>query len=333
MDPSLPYQAVLSPRPAEHLEDLLALHPTLLDEAHDNPDVLHDPRLERALLALRSRSLVPRVHRRRGARAIVPLLLRLRAPVDPGPLAAFLSKLGCGRQPGPALLRRIARRLFAPAAGAAAARRFTRPSGGRSGSFLPPPAAARCGLRHAPALWPAGGVPLLLLPPPTLRLPARRAVVCRAALARAALAMGVRAAKRTPEVLASRVARIGEEKDPAVPAAREVPPELRPPGKNRAQDEVVLERQSAYRLPSIPPARELEGTLEFYEQNPSVSLMMLILFFSMLSSYHPATNSSRVGRELFFLGAPSRSAPPPLPDPASAPRAGPFRRREDPGGK
>jgi len=72
---------------------------------------------------------------------------------------------------------------------------------------------------------------------------------------------------------------------------------------DRPQDDVVLEDEVAYRAPAVPPRRELEAPLDFYDKKASVSLTMLILF-CMPSSYRSATNSSREMTRAFFSRPP-----------------------------
>jgi hypothetical protein len=103
----------------------------------------------------------------------------------------------------------------------------------------------------------------------------------------------VRAAEGATEVVTPGVARVGDEEDPAVTAPSEKPPHLGLVPQDGAQDDVVIQYDRAHLAPAVPLRDGLEALLDFYEKKPRVSLTMLILLFSMLSSYQPATNSSR----------------------------------------
>lgn len=131
----------------------------------------------------------------------------------------------------------------------------------------------------------------------SLRFPTRRAVVGDAALRRTSPALKARAAERAAEVLPPRVAGIRDEEDPAVPTPSAIPPQLWLLPQDRAQDDVVDRDEPADLVPPMPARavrlRLRETPLDLYEKNASVSLMMLILFLTVLPSYQPAMTSSR----------------------------------------
>jgi hypothetical protein len=117
--------------------------------------------------------------------------------------------------------------------------------------------------------------------------------------------------------------RIRDEEDPAVPAPSEIPPDIPLVAKDGPQDDVVDPDEPTYIPPAVPvppvPLRLGEAPLDLYEKNARLSLMILILFFISLSSYQPATNSSRGRTRVFLtgtkapprdcLGGPGRSRP------------------------
>ncbi len=154
----------------------------------------------------------------------------------------------------------------------------------------------------------------------SLPLPHRRGVVADAALVRSPVAVKVRTAEGAAEVLTSRVARIRDEGDPAVPAPNEKLPYLRLVPQDGVKDDVVFQHEPAHLAAGVPVIIRggLKALLDFYEKKPRVSLTILILLFCMLSSYLPATNSSR-GKTKAFLSEQS-AAPAAL-----------FQNRGDPG--
>ena len=72
------------------------------------------------------------------------------------------------------------------------------------------------------------------------------------------------AAKSTAKIRARTVARIGEEEDPAVPAALEAGPQVRLGSEQRPKDEVVLQDEPADLALVMPLPAELEAAPDFY---------------------------------------------------------------------
>ena len=136
-----------------------------------------------------------------------------------------------------------------------------------------------------------------------LQLPRRRAVVADAALERAPAAVKLRAAEGATEVLTRRVARVRDKEDPAVPAPGKKPPHLGLVSQDGAQDDVVIQDELAHLATGVPVIirGRLEALLDFYEKVPRVSFTMLMLLVT-LSSYQPATNSSRGKTKAIFIG-------------------------------
>jgi hypothetical protein len=151
---------------------------------------------------------------------------------------------------------------------------------------------------------PIRGEPSLFFAPVSPQLPLRRAVEADAALGRALAAVKVRAAEGAAEILTPRVARVRDEGDPAVPAPSEKPPRLRLVSQDGVQGDVVIQHEPAHLATGVPVIIRggLEALLDFYEKKPRVSFTILILLFDMLSSYQPATNSSRGRTKAFFIG-------------------------------
>jgi hypothetical protein len=132
------------------------------------------------------------------------------------------------------------------------------------------------------------------------------------ALGRAPPAVKILAAKGAAEVFASRIARVGDEEDPAVPAPDKTPPKMRLVPQHSAQDEVVDRDESAHPALAVPvravPLGLGEAPLDLYKKWLRLSLTMLILYFVLLSSYQPATTSSRGGTRAFFYRNPTPRA-------------------------
>jgi hypothetical protein len=71
------------------------------------------------------------------------------------------------------------------------------------------------------------------------------------------------AAKGTAEIRTPSVARVGEEEDPAVPAAREASPEVGFGPQEGAQEDVALKDEPQHLALSVPVRAELEAALDF----------------------------------------------------------------------
>jgi hypothetical protein len=112
--------------------------------------------------------------------------------------------------------------------------------------------------------------------------------------------MSIPAAEGTAEIRTPPVARVSEEKDPAVPAALQAGPQVRFGLQEGAQDDVVLQDKAEHLALSVPVRPGLEAALDFYDKKPRLWLTIL-MFLCMLSSYRPATTSSRYD-ESFFVG-------------------------------
>ena len=112
-------------------------------------------------------------------------------------------------------------------------------------------------------------------------------------------AIGLAAAERAAQVLPASISRVGDEKNPAVPAPAQARPHVRLPPEHGAHHEVVLQDQGAYLATAIPVAAKLKSRLDSYSEKPRVSLTMLMLLFCMSSSYRMARAMSRVRRGLF----------------------------------
>jgi hypothetical protein len=105
------------------------------------------------------------------------------------------------------------------------------------------------------------------------------------------------AAKGTSQVPAAGIARMGEKKDPAMPAAGQASSQPMLGSQNRAQQEIVLQDQTADLSPTIPIYPELEIPCDRDCRNPKLSLRMLRKLKTP-SSYPTDTLVSRVGRGL-----------------------------------
>lgn len=97
--------------------------------------------------------------------------------------------------------------------------------------------------------------------------------------------MGLSAPKRTAEVVATGVPRIGQKEDPAIPAAAQTSPEARAGTEHRPKRRVVGQNESANPALAIPAGPELETLLDSYERNPSTWLRIESLLSVILASY------------------------------------------------
>ena len=98
--------------------------------------------------------------------------------------------------------------------------------------------------------------------------------------------------------MAPSVARIGQEKDPAMPATGEAGPKVRIGILNGPQEEIVLQNEITHSLPEVPSRVKLEMLLDFDSKKPRLSLKML-MDFCIASFYYMAPSGSR-GRARFF---------------------------------
>jgi len=98
--------------------------------------------------------------------------------------------------------------------------------------------------------------------------------------------------------MAPSVARIGQEKDPAMPATGEAGPKVRVGIQNGPQDKIILQNESAHALLTVPSWIKLEMLLDFDSKKPRLSLKML-MDFCIASFYYMAPSGSR-GRARFF---------------------------------
>jgi len=103
-----------------------------------------------------------------------------------------------------------------------------------------------------------------------------RAVVLGTSVDGIPLAVCFSATKWTPEVLTAGVAWMGREENPTVTAACQTPPQTWIGPKHGPKHKIVLQREIPDFTAVVPARLELEMLLDFYDQKPSVSLMMLI---------------------------------------------------------
>lgn len=129
-------------------------------------------------------------------------------------------------------------------------------------------------------------------------------VVSRAARARARFAVSLSAAKRTAKIPATRVARMGEEKNPAMPATSTEALQGRLLLQHGPQDGIMIQDQVSQRALSVPVSPKLEMLLDSQYKNASVSLMMW-RFVCMSPSYILAAPRSNSRTGIF-----SRLSPP-----------------------
>jgi hypothetical protein len=89
------------------------------------------------------------------------------------------------------------------------------------------------------------------------------------------LAVGVLAAEGTTQILASRIARMGDEKNAAVPASGQAPSQVRPGSHHRSHELVVLQDQLPDLRPAIPVPSKRKMLRDRYGKKPKLSLRML----------------------------------------------------------
>ena len=109
-----------------------------------------------------------------------------------------------------------------------------------------------------------------------------------AALRRSLLAVGFPAAKGATQVMATGVARVGQEENPAVPAAGQAGSQVRLGVQHRSQQHIILQHQRGHRAPAIPIRPELKILRDPDCKKPKLSLRMLMLK-DMSPSYRIAT--------------------------------------------
>jgi hypothetical protein len=90
------------------------------------------------------------------------------------------------------------------------------------------------------------------------------------------LAVRIFAPKGTSQVFAPGVARVGQEKYPAVTATGETSSQLGLCSKNGLQDYVVLQYEISCCAFSIPSKLEMKMSLDSYSKKARFSLMMLM---------------------------------------------------------
>jgi hypothetical protein len=118
------------------------------------------------------------------------------------------------------------------------------------------------------------GCPALAVLLPLLSATLRPSVIFHAALRRPPPPLGLSATKRTPQVAPTGIARMGDEKDPAMPASSPTSPQRGPGSQDRSQERVILEDQHGHRVLAIPPPPELETLLDRYRKKPNSSLKL-----------------------------------------------------------
>jgi hypothetical protein len=113
--------------------------------------------------------------------------------------------------------------------------------------------------------------------------PFLRRVVGDTALSRTLPAMRLSASKRTPQITAPYVTRMGQEENPAMTAPAQAPPQIRAASQKRPQHGVILLYQNTHLAFAVPIGVELEMLLDFYDDKPRFSLMILMLLNTSLS--------------------------------------------------
>ena len=118
------------------------------------------------------------------------------------------------------------------------------------------------------------------------------AVVLDAAVRRTQLAVRGFAAKRTTKIIAAGITGMCQKEYPAMPTTSQAPPQawLRP--QYRPEHEIVLQHQVSDFAAAIPARPELKILLDFYDQKPSDSLMILMC----LGMLRPTRSAHRVSR-------------------------------------
>jgi hypothetical protein len=104
----------------------------------------------------------------------------------------------------------------------------------------------------------------------------RRLVVLHTAFGGTSLAMRIFAPKRTTEVLTAGVTWMGQEENPAMPTACQTPQQAWIGPQHGPEHKIVLQHEVPNFAAAVPARPELKIILDFYDQKPSVSLMMLI---------------------------------------------------------
>lgn len=89
-------------------------------------------------------------------------------------------------------------------------------------------------------------------------------------------AVGLFATKGTTQVFPTSIPRMGEEKDPTMPAAAQALSQEGFGSQNRSQEDIILQNQSANLIPSIPLRLELEEPRDPNCKKPKLSLRMLM---------------------------------------------------------
>jgi hypothetical protein len=106
------------------------------------------------------------------------------------------------------------------------------------------------------------------------------------------LALSAPAAKGTPQVFATGITRMGEEKDPAMPAPRQASSQPGLGSEHRSQQHVILQHQSGHPLRSIPLRRTREILRDLNCKKPRLSLKVLT-YWKTPSSYPTYNRLSR----------------------------------------
>jgi hypothetical protein len=89
--------------------------------------------------------------------------------------------------------------------------------------------------------------------------------------------MGLLATKRTAQIMPAGVARMREEKDPAMPAPRQAAAQVGPRTQHRSHHAVVGEHQRRHdRAAAIPARPELEKLLQPDRKKANSSLRLLM---------------------------------------------------------
>jgi hypothetical protein len=125
-------------------------------------------------------------------------------------------------------------------------------------------------------------------------------VVLRTSLTGVTLTMLFPATEWAPQIPAAGIAWMGQKKNPAMPTTRQTVPEARVGPQHGPEHEIVLQHQVPDLAPAAVPTRpELKVLLDFNDQKPSVSLMILICL-DTASSYTIDTPCVERWDEAFF---------------------------------
>ena len=103
------------------------------------------------------------------------------------------------------------------------------------------------------------------------------AVILHASPGRFLPAVSFPAAEWTPQILAPRVARVGDKINPAMPTSGQARSQVRPGLQNRSQEQVILQHQPRHRSFPIPAGAKLELRCDLYCKKPKLSLRMPML--------------------------------------------------------